>query len=262
MNSPEPLLTGVHLTKRYGGIVAVEDVALSLGAGEVLGLVGPNGAGKTTLVDLITGAQSADGGTLTLDGVPLRGRAFTRAAQGLARTFQHPQLAMELSVRDNLVLGRVAARHRSPGALVGGVFRGILTPRSSTDSELAVRLAKDLGLTGLERMAGDLTLGEQRLVEVGRALGADPKVLLLDEPFAGADSSGIAGISRGINLLRDRGHGVILVDHNVDLVAGLVDRVLLLESGRAAFDGSPGECLRSPEMQRVYFGETPLEEAR
>jgi branched-chain amino acid transport system ATP-binding protein len=247
-----PLLTAEHLSKRYGGIVAVDDVALRLDAGEVLGLVGPNGAGKTTLVDLITGAQTSDTGTLTLAGRPLRGRAPGRAAQGLARTFQHPQLAMELTVRDNLLLGTIATRHRTVLSLVTGVVRGVLAPSAETGRVEAI--AADLGLAGLDRLAGDLTLGEQRLVEVGRALAAEPQVLLLDEPFAGADAAGIAGISRGINLVRDHGHGVILVDHNVDLVAGLVDRVMLLESGRVAFDGSPSACLQSAEMQRVYFG--------
>jgi branched-chain amino acid transport system ATP-binding protein len=256
-----PLLVGAGLTKRYGGIVAVRDVALRVHAGEVLGLVGPNGAGKTTLVDLITGAQSSDGGTLTLNGRPLRGPAAARAAHGLARTFQHPQLAAELSVRDNLALGRIAARHRTVRALIAGMVRGVLRPGDAGDGAAVGQIAAELGLSGLTRPAGDLTLGEQRLVEVGRALGADPLVLLLDEPFAGADAAGVAGVSAVIRLLRQRGHGVILVDHNVDLVADLVDRLMLLDSGQVAFDGEPAECLRSHEMQRVYFGAVEPEPA-
>jgi branched-chain amino acid transport system ATP-binding protein len=255
--SPDLLLEGRQLTKRYGGIVAVREVTLTLFAGEVLGLVGPNGAGKTTLVDLITGAQPSDGGTLSLSGRPLRGGAAARSALGLARTFQHPQLAMELSVRENLSVGRIAVRHRTLGALVGGVVRGVLHPRDVQDEAAVDAIAAELGFTGLDRLAGDLTLGEKRLVEVGRALGAQPTVLLLDEPFAGADSAGVAGISAGIRKLRGRGHGIILVDHNVDLVAALVDRIMLLDGGQVAFDGDPEECLRSSEMQRVYFGAPP-----
>lgn len=248
------LLDARGLGKRYGGVQAVDDVSLQVHEGEVLGLVGPNGAGKTTLVDLITGAQGADAGTLALRGRPLRGGAAARAADGLARTFQHPQLAMELSVRDNLVLGLIAARHRSVGALLRGVASGLLRPRHAADDEAVRELAAEVRVTDLDRLAGDLTLGEQRLVEVGRALGCDPAVLLLDEPFAGADASGVAGVSEVIRTLRDRGNGVLLVDHNVDLVAELADRVVLLDMGRVVFDGTPTDCLASPEMQRVYFG--------
>ena len=103
-------------------------------------------------------------------------------------------------------------------------------------------------------MAADLTLGEQRLVEVGRALGQDPTVMLLDEPFAGADSSGVAGIIEAVRIVQRRGHGVIVVDHNVDLISALVHRVMLLNAGAVAFDGSPSDCLASDEMKLVYFG--------
>lgn len=257
MTTDDLLLSGSGLRKSYGGVHAVSDVSLHLRAGEVLGLIGPNGAGKTTLVDLVTGAQDADGGELRLRGQELRGGAASRAAHGLARTFQHPQLAHDLTVADNLLLGAFAARHRGLVPLLTGLVRGILRPRSAADRALAQRLADEVGLAGLDRTAGDLTLGEQRLVEVGRALGAEPCVLLLDEPFAGADAHGVAGITRVIELLRGRGHGVILVDHNVDLVTGLADRVMLMERGRLAFEGSPQECLASPEMQRVYFGTAP-----
>lgn len=248
------LLDARGLSKRYGGVQAVDDVSLQVDEGEVLGLVGPNGAGKTTLVDLITGAQAADSGTLTLRGRPVRGGAAARAAGGLARTFQHPQLALDLSVRDNLALGLLAARHRSLGALLRGVGGGVLRPRHAADDVAVRALAAEVRVSDLDRLAGDLTLGEQRLVEVGRALGCDPAVLLLDEPFAGADASGVAGVSEAIRTLRGRGNGVLLVDHNVDLVAELADRVVLLDMGRVVFDGTPRDCLASPEMQRVYFG--------
>jgi branched-chain amino acid transport system ATP-binding protein len=256
--TPVELLTGTGLSKHYGGIAAVRSVDFHVDAGEVLGLVGPNGAGKTTLVDLITGAQTSDQGTLSLNGQPLRGGAAARAASGLARTFQHPQLAHDLTVRENLLLGRIAADHRRAWSLITGAVRGVLAPYNVEDRRDSDLIAHDLGLVDLERRAGDLTLGEQRLVETGRALGANPLVMLLDEPFAGADSSGIAGISAVIRLLKQRGHGVVLVDHNVDLVAALADRIMLLDRGAVIFDGLPAECLASTEMQKVYFGvETP-----
>jgi branched-chain amino acid transport system ATP-binding protein len=248
------LLVGRGLTKRYGGVTALAEVDLELRAGEILGLVGPNGAGKTTLVDLISGSQAATAGELVLRGSKLSGPASRRARAGLARTFQYPQLALELNVRDNLLLGRAARRHASLWQMLAGAFRGAIRPRVPADLAAVHALADELGITDLDRDAGDLTLGEQRLVEVGRALGQDPLVLLLDEPFAGSDARGVAGIAEVIHTVQQRGHAVILVDHNVDLVARLVDRIMLLDRGRVAFDGEPRACLASPQMQAVYFG--------
>ncbi|HTJ31783.1 MAG TPA: ATP-binding cassette domain-containing protein [Dactylosporangium sp.] len=250
----ETLLVGEGLTKRYGGVTALQDVSFTLAAGEILGLVGPNGAGKTTLVDLISGAQPATEGALTLRGQRLAGPAARRAKAGLARTFQYPQLALELSVADNLLLGRAARRHGTVWQMIAGAFAGALRPHSTADAEAVRALADELGIDGLDRPAGDLSLGEQRLVEVGRALGQDPLVLLLDEPFAGSDAGGVHGIVEVVRTVQRRGHAVILVDHNVDLVAGLVDRIMLLDRGRAVFDGEPRACLDSPQMQQVYFG--------
>lgn len=250
----ELLLEGRSLSKRYGGVIALDDVDFDLHRGEILGLVGPNGAGKTTLVDLITGAQTADRGQLRLGGVPLSGPPSRRARAGLARTFQHPLLASDLTVAENLLLGRAAVRMSSPWKTISGVVAGVLQPRPPADRAAVEALAAEVNLTGLDRAAGDLSLGEQRLVEVGRALGQSPTVMLLDEPFAGADAQGIAGVIEAVRIVQRRGNGVILVDHNVDLVSALVDRVMLLNLGRVAFDGPPAECLASEEMQLVYFG--------
>ena len=144
------LLEGSGLTKRYGGVVALSDVAIRVRSGEILGLVGPNGAGKTTLVDLITGAQSADSGRLTLQGKPVTGRPARRARLGLARTFQHPLLAPELSVIDNLVVGVSARRYRSTWTVVTGLLRGIVTGPGS-DYATAAAVADELGIRGLDR---------------------------------------------------------------------------------------------------------------
>lgn len=251
--SGKVLLVGSGLTKRYGGVVALDDVSITVAEGEILGLVGPNGAGKTTLVDLITGAQPATSGTLTLDGRPIVGSAARRARLGLARTFQHPLLPEDLSVVEAIVSGISARRLSSPMAMVGSMLRGALTGPDG-DYARAAELAAQIGVTDLDRDCGDLTLGQQRLVEVVRALAQEPKVMLLDEPFAGADPNGIAGTIDAIRNVQARGHGVILVDHNVDLIAGLADRVMLLNQGRVVFDGGPQECLASPQMREVYFG--------
>ena len=254
MSATEPLLTGEGISKRYGGVVAVDDVEIAVSAGEILGLVGPNGAGKTTLVDLISGVQQMDSGTLTLLGRPLTGSSSRRARAGLARTFQHPQLALSLTIAENLEVGRTARRFPGFFKMLGRSITGVLDIQPAADLDAIERIADELGITGLDRRADSLTLGEQRLVEVGRALCQQPDVLLLDEPFAGSDADSLAGIADVIRALRDRGHGVILVDHNVDLVASLVDRMMLLDSGRVAFVGTAEACLASEQMRRVYFG--------
>ncbi len=256
----ELLLVGKGLTKRYGGVTALLDASFSLRVGEILGLVGPNGAGKTTLVDLISGAQSATAGELTLRGVRLTGPASRRARHGLARTFQYPQLALELGVRENLAVGRAARRHATVWRMLAGAVVGAMSPSNRADDAAVEAIAGELGIDRLDRQAGELSLGEQRLVEVGRALGQDPLVMLLDEPFAGSDAHGVAGIIEVIRTVQRRGHAVILVDHNVDLVAGLVDRIMLLDRGNTVFDGDPAQCLASPQMQEVYFGTDVSEE--
>jgi branched-chain amino acid transport system ATP-binding protein len=254
MSPEEVLLSGHGIQKRYGGVIAVDSVDFDVSAGEILGLVGPNGAGKTTLVDLISGAQQADAGTLQLHGRPLKGSPSRRARRGLARTFQHPQLALSLTVAENLLVGRTARRHPSFVHMVMSGFAGVVQTQNGEDLRAVETIAAELGIDRIARRADALTWGEQRLVEVGRALCQEPEVLLLDEPFAGSDADGLAGIADVIRSLRDRGHGVILVDHNVDLVGSLVDRMMLLESGHVAFVGGAKECLASADMRRVYFG--------
>lgn len=256
MTSDDVLLKCSDVNKSYGGVRAVKNVSLSLGAGEILGLVGPNGAGKTTTVDIIAGVQRADSGTVTVRGLPLTGPPSRRSRRGgLARTFQHPQLALDLTIRENMLVGAAAERLASPLTLARELLGGIIRPETAAlDREIEV-IADELSLEGLDRLCADLTLGEQRLVEVGRALLRKPSLVLLDEPFAGSDARGVAGITTVLAAITGRGCGVLLVDHNVDIVASLVDRIVLMDRGTVAFEGDPEECLRSPEMQLVYFGE-------
>lgn len=247
------LLAVSGVTKRYGGVTAVDDVSFDLPAGRVLGLVGPNGAGKTTLVDCIVGSQAATSGSVLVDGQSPGSSPTARAQAGLARTFQHPQLALELSPVENIVPGIVGRRISSYAGSLTAMIRGLSgTPRSVLKQ--AAELAVEYGVTTDAVPTGDLSLGAQRLVEIARAMAARPKVLLLDEPFAGSDPDGIAAVSRAIHQVRDSGRSVVLVDHNVDLIADLSDTVVLLAEGRVAFRGDPVECMRSTEMQAVYFG--------
>jgi branched-chain amino acid transport system ATP-binding protein len=251
----ELLLTCRDVNKAYGGVQAVSEANLDVRAGEILGLVGPNGAGKTTLVDVITGQQRGDSGKIQIRDIDLVGSPSKRSRRaGLARTFQHPQLALDLTVRENILLGGVAAGMASPLRVIGQVFAGAARPSTPrVDTEIA-RLADELHITGLDRLCADLTLGEQRLVEVARALIRKPTVLLLDEPFAGGDVRGVAGMTQALERIVERGCGILVVDHNVDIVAALVHRIVLMDQGRIVFDGDPQACLRSPEMRQVYFG--------
>ncbi len=242
--------------KTFGAVHAVTGVSLTLRAGEVLGLVGPNGAGKTTLVDLIGGEQRPDSGTISAGGSPLVGPPSRRARHnGLARTFQHPQVALDLTARENMLVGLAG---RSLGSL-GGILRELVAGMVGAGARLldaeVDRVAAALGLRDIDRPCKEFTLGELRLVEMARALLMKPSLMLLDEPFAGSDAHGVAGIKAAIAEILKTGCGVILVDHNVDIVASLAHRIALLSLGAKVFDGDPRQCLASPEMQMVYFGD-------
>ncbi|MFD9683392.1 ABC transporter ATP-binding protein [Rhodococcus sp. NPDC059969] len=244
-------VSGLH--KSYGGVRAVSDVSFSVGPGEVVGLVGPNGAGKTTLVDCIFGTQQADSGAVTLAGAALTGPSERRARQGLSRTFQHPQLAAELDAIDNIIPGLYGHKITSP---LHSLWWAIKGPFENWDraAQRAREIAARYSVTDVESACGDLSLGAQRLVEVARAMSSEPEVLLLDEPFAGADHDGIAAISGAVRSIAAQGKGVVLVDHNVDLIAALATKIVLLNFGSVAFYGPPQECLASDAMREAYFG--------
>jgi branched-chain amino acid transport system ATP-binding protein len=249
------LLTCRGVNKSYGGVKAVRDADLQVSAGEILGLVGPNGAGKTTLVDVITGQQRADSGEIRIRDIALVGSPSRRSRRaGLARTFQHPQLALDMTVRENILLGGVATGLGSTWQVIGKVLKGAVRPATPKEDAEISRLAEELHISGPDRLCADLTLGEQRLVEVARALIRKPTVLLLDEPFAGGDVRGVEGMTHALERIVERGCGILVVDHNVDIVAALVHRIVLMDQGRVVFDGDPQDCLRSPEMRQVYFG--------
>ena len=251
----ETILECRDVEKSFGAVRAVSGVSLWLRAGEVLGLVGPNGAGKTTLVDLIGGERRPDSGTISAGGRPLVGPPSRRARLNrLARTFQHPQVALDLTARENMLVGLTGCSFGSLGGMLRELLAGMFGAAARLFDPEVDRVATALGLQGIDRPCKEFTLGELRLVEVARALLMKPTVMLLDEPFAGSDAHGVAGIRGAIGEVLKTGCGVILVDHNVDIVASLAHRIVLLNLGAKVFDGHPAECLASPEMQQVYFG--------
>lgn len=244
-----------ELSKSYGGVHALRGVSLEVEEASVVGLVGPNGAGKTTLIDIVTGVQKPDSGHVYIDNKRISGGPVTRVQAGLARTFQHPQLGMDLTVRENLLLGLAGMKLTSFGKVALELMRGMIKPYDRNDNAAVQEVAEMVELGDLDKLAGDLTLGEHRVIEVARAFLSKPKVLLMDEPFAGSDEAVQERIALVIRLLTEAGSSVVLVDHNVDLVAKSSDNMFLLNFGEVAYQGRPQNVLESAEMKRVYFGE-------
>ncbi len=247
------------VTVRFGGLVAVDDVAMEVGAGEVVGLVGPNGAGKSTLFAVLSGLLIPAAGTVQLDGHDISGsRPQERARRGLSRTFQHPQLFGGLTVREHLVLAH-RARHVRRRTWSDLFTLGALRGGSPAEREVVDTLVEGLGLTDLaHRPALGLPLGLARIVELARALACEPSVLLLDEPSSGldpAETEQFASVVRRVS--QERGISVLLVEHDVELVMRLSQRVYVLEFGRLIASGVPDVVRADPAVRAAYLGEEP-----
>ena len=245
-----------RVTRRFGGLVAVDAVDLAVEAGRVTAVIGPNGAGKTTLFHLISGFQTPDEGRVVLDGRDITGLPPERiAAQGLVRTFQLVQLFPELSALENVAVGcHLATR----GGIAGALFR----PPSARRTEAAVAAtARDLlafvGLDGAAgTTAGALPYGRQRLLEIARALAAKPRLLLLDEPAAGLNSQESRLLAATIRNIVARGTTVLLIEHDMSLVMSTADAVAVLDFGRKIAEGTPAEVRASPAVIAAYLGTT------
>ena len=239
------------LTVRYGGVIANGDVTLAVREAEVVGLIGPNGAGKTTLIDAVTGFTPYEG-TVRLEGKPLDGvRPHRRARRGLVRTFQSVEMFHDLDVLENALVGTSSFDVRV-------LFDDLFRPGRSRDHR---RAREALVLAGIRELAelrpADLSLGQQKLLGVARALAAEPQVLLLDEPAAGLDSEESRALGRSLRTIADSGISVLLVDHDMDLVLEACDRVYVLESGRLLTDGTPDAVRRDPRVIAAYLGTPP-----
>jgi branched-chain amino acid transport system permease protein len=240
------------LTKKFGGLVAVDDVSFSLRAGEILALIGPNGAGKTTSFNLITGALAATAGKVTFAGRDLSGvKPHQVAALGMARTFQHVKLRPAMSVAENVMLGCYS---RTRAGFAAGALRLDRGEEAAVRGEALRELAR-VGLADKAgEAAGNLALGQQRLVEVARALATAPVLIMLDEPAAGLRSREKQALAALLRDLRADGMTVLLVEHDMEFVMNLADRVVVLDFGRKLAEGVPGEIQANPAVQEAYLG--------
>jgi ABC-type branched-subunit amino acid transport system ATPase component/ABC-type branched-subunit amino acid transport system permease subunit len=247
-----PLLAIEGVSKRFGGLIAVNDVGIELRAGEILGLIGPNGAGKTTLFNLVTALARPDSGRISFLGEDialLSARALAR--RGMARTFQHVRLRPGMTLLDNVALG---AYGRTSAGFIRGAFRLDRPEERAVQAEAARQLVRvGLGAKSRER-AGALPLGEQRLLEVARALAADPALVILDEPAAGLRLLEKQALARLIKALRAEGVTVMLVEHDMDFVMNLVDRIVVMDFGVKISEGAPAEVAADRCVREAYLG--------
>jgi branched-chain amino acid transport system ATP-binding protein len=244
------LLECDRISKRFGGVHAVAEVDLAVESGQVFGLIGPNGAGKTTLVNLISGHLRGDSGAIRFAGADVTRLApHALAARGIARTFQGVRLFKGLTVLENVLVGR-HTRMRSD------VLRR-LWPRGASDRperERAQLLLERLGLTRSRALAGELAYGDQRRLEIARALASEPRLLILDEPAAGMNPAESARLRELMRALATEGLTILLIEHDVRLVMGTCDRVAVLNFGRKIAEGTPAETQASAAVREAYLG--------
>jgi branched-chain amino acid transport system permease protein len=248
----QPVLSVKGAVKRFGGLVAVNDVSFDVRAGEIVGLIGPNGAGKSTMFNLVTGTIAMTAGSVEFLGHDVTGLAQQRIARlGLARTFQHVKLRPHMSLLDNVALGA----HARTGA---GVMAAGLRLDRREEAQIVAEARHQLARIGLadraHELAGSLPLGTQRILEIARALAADPVLLVLDEPAAGLRRKEKQALGDLLRKLRDEGVTILIVEHDMDFVMKLVDRLVVMTFGSKLVEGSPAAVRADPQVQAAYLG--------